>query len=243
MERIDYINENLSLIQREGGLMFGTDAYLLSAYLRGRSKKAAVELGSGTGVISLLAASRGKFEKIYAIERQSEYYSLTRRNAELNDLLHRVTPIHADIRDIKAKDVGGEVFSVFSNPPYLPDGAGFRARNPEMDAARRETAGSIYDFASCASRLLESGGLFTVVYRPDRLCDLFCAMRENSIEPKKCLFIAPHAESEPSLVIVEGKKDASPSLKVERPLIIYRSDGKTYTDRMQKIYDTGSFDA
>ncbi len=241
MERIDYINEDLSLIQRNGGLLFGTDAYLLSAYLRSAKNKVAVELGSGTGVISLLAAARNKFGKIYALERQSEYYDLTRRNVELNKLDERVVPLLADIRDIKSNDVGGEVFSVFSNPPYLPADSGFHAKNPEMDAARRELAGSIYDFAACASRILQSGGLFTVVYRPDRLCDLICAMRENSIEAKKCLFVFPTRNSEPSLVIVEGKKDAAPSVKIEKPLIIYEDDGRTYTERMNIIYDTGSF--
>lgn len=241
MERTDHINEALSLIQRDGGLMFGTDAYLLSAYLRSAKNKTAVELGSGTGVISLLAASRKKFARIYALERQSEYYSLTIRNAELNSLSDKVIAMNADIRDISSKELGGEVFSVFSNPPYLPADSGFHAKNPEMDAARRELAGSIYDFAACASRLLQSGGLFTVVYRPDRLCDLICAMRENSIEAKKCLFIMPTSGSEPSLVIVEGKKDAAPSIKIEKPLVIYESDGRTYTKRMQAIYDTGSF--
>ena len=33
-ERLDEINEQLRLIQRENGLTFGTDAYLLAAFCR-----------------------------------------------------------------------------------------------------------------------------------------------------------------------------------------------------------------
>ena len=49
------INENLSLFQKKGSLAFGTDAYLLYAYMRSCKEKAC-ELGAGSGVISLLCA-------------------------------------------------------------------------------------------------------------------------------------------------------------------------------------------
>ena len=58
MTTITKINDNLSLIQNENGLTFGTDAYLLSAYTVGRKNKIGADLGSGTGVIPLLLCSR-----------------------------------------------------------------------------------------------------------------------------------------------------------------------------------------
>ena len=66
-ERLDTINEKLSLIQKKDGLMFGTDAYLLAAYAKdGRSMRAA-ELGAGTGVVSLLMLAKDKAETVYEI--------------------------------------------------------------------------------------------------------------------------------------------------------------------------------
>ena len=44
-ERLDYINEDLSLIQLKRGLTFGTDAYLLSAFVKECSGHGA-DLGS-----------------------------------------------------------------------------------------------------------------------------------------------------------------------------------------------------
>ena len=64
-ERIDFVNENITLTQKTLGLTFGTDAYLLYAYLRKNPKGLAADLGAGTGIISLLAAAKGKFSKIY----------------------------------------------------------------------------------------------------------------------------------------------------------------------------------
>ena len=52
------INNDLSIIQNPDGLTFGTDAYLLSAFVKGGARLAGADLGSGTGVIPLLCLSK-----------------------------------------------------------------------------------------------------------------------------------------------------------------------------------------
>ena len=64
-ERLSKINEDLSLIEYMGGLTFGTDAYLLASMVRENHKKL-VDLGSGTGVASLLCLARNKAKTAYA---------------------------------------------------------------------------------------------------------------------------------------------------------------------------------
>ena len=65
-ERLDEVNEHIRLIQNTDGLTFGTDAYLLAAYVRPKRSAAAVDLGSGTGIIPLLCAARRKAARIFA---------------------------------------------------------------------------------------------------------------------------------------------------------------------------------
>ena len=55
-ERLDYVNEKITLIQKKNGLTFGTDAFLLAAYIKENKRARAAELGTGTGIISLLCA-------------------------------------------------------------------------------------------------------------------------------------------------------------------------------------------
>ena len=66
-EKTEQINEQLSLTSMKEGLTFGTDAYLLSAYVRRRTRGRAVDLGSGTGVIALLCAQTGTYAHIHAV--------------------------------------------------------------------------------------------------------------------------------------------------------------------------------
>ena len=74
-ERLDYVNDSLELIQNTDGLTFGTDALLLAGYIEGRHRSG-IELGGGTGIISMLLLTRGKVDSITAIEIQDEYAEL-----------------------------------------------------------------------------------------------------------------------------------------------------------------------
>ena len=75
------------------------------------------------------------------------------------------------------------------------------------------------------------------MYRPDRLAELISAMKKHSLEPKRLITVYPTVDSKPCLVLVEAKKGAAPSMVFAPPLIIYNADGRTYTNKMQRIYD------
>ncbi|MBR5011601.1 MAG: methyltransferase, partial [Clostridia bacterium] len=207
-ERLDEVNENLKIIQKKNGLTFGTDAYMLAAFMRPEKKALAAEFGSGTGIISLLCAARQRFAHIDAYEIQSEFAQLGQRNIDLNQMQDRITQYQSDIRDIPT-DRNGTYDIVFSNPPYMKSGHGERCAHDMKTIARHEEAGGIADFCAAAARLLKYGGKFYCVFRPDRLIDLVASMRAHKLEPKRMTFIQSDALAAPSIVLVEAKLGAS----------------------------------
>lgn len=243
-ERLDEVNEHLRLIQKRRGLTFGTDAYLLAAFLRKSPGTIAVELGGGSGIVSLLALSREKISRVTCIEVQSAFAELIGRNASLNGFSDRLIPLCADIRTIGANDLPEPVDLVFSNPPYLKVGAGKSNSYPEKELARHEVCGTIFDFCDCAGRLLQTGGRFVTVWRPDRLSELFEALRRSRLEPKRILLVHADPEAEPCMILTEAVKDASPSLRVFPPLFLYKSasgNPRERTAQTVRIYETCSF--
>lgn len=244
-ERVDQINEGIRLIQKKDGLTFGTDAFLLAAYMKEQKKAVAAELGCGTGVISLLCAARSKFSYIHAFEIQEDFASVTNRNIDMNSLGERIESHLADIREVKPSDVGGEVDVVFSNPPYMLTNSGRPNMADAKNIARHEVCGGIYDFCSCARRLLKHGGRFYCVWRPDRLSALFSALSENKLEPKEMTFVHADTNTPPSMVLVCATLGGAPSLKVSPPLILHesftRESSRQLTPKAQRIYDTMSF--
>ena len=89
-ERLDRINENLSLLQKKSGLTFTTDAYLLAAFARSSPAGTLADLGSGTGVAALLCLTKNKCNHAFAVEIQGEFCDLIQRNAALNHLEDRI---------------------------------------------------------------------------------------------------------------------------------------------------------
>lgn len=238
MERIDVVNDNLKLIQKTDGLTFGTDALLLAAFI---SKKynVGIELGAGSGIISMLLLTRKKLSKAYAVEVQPEYAELTSRNAELNGLSDVLHSVLADAREYCCER---EAELVFTNPPYMKTTSGRRCELEKKNTARHEVCGDIGDFCQSAKRMLKYGGDFAVVYRPDRLSDLICEMRAAGIEPKKATFVYATAKKEPSMVLVLGKAGGKSGMICTPPLIIYKDDTHTdYSDDMNYIMENGSF--
>ena len=223
MSTITKINDNLNLIQNENGLTFGTDAYLLAAFTSGGKNKVGADLGSGTGIIPLLLSSHEKAAKIYAVEVQESFCDLISQNAKLNGFEERIVPVHANVKSLRARDLGEELDFVISNPPYMKVNSGKRNEHDEKYIARHEVCGDIGDFCACASRLLKHGGKFYCVWRPDRLTDLLVAMRENRLEPKVITFVAATVESEPSMVLVRSIKGGASGNTVTRNLFLHDS--------------------
>ena len=240
MERIDFVNDSLKLIQKTDGLTFGTDALLLAGYVNGKYKSA-LEIGGGTGIISMLLLTRSKAERIVAVEVQDEFSSLIERNANLNGLSDRLTAVVSDIRDYKANE---EYDLIFTNPPYMKTSSGRANELDKKNIARHEVFGNIDDFAMAAKRLLKFGGTFAVVYRPDRLTDLIYALRSAKLEPKRVTFVHADTESESSMVLVEAKAGGKSGIILTRPLIIYKDKlHSEYSEYMKYIMDNGSFPA
>lgn len=240
-ERLCEVNEKLCLIQKKNALAFGTDAFLLSAFLRPAPGAHAVELGCGNGIISLLAATRGRFSRMTAVEIQPEMADLAARNVVQNGLAARVTVKEGDVRTLRAPDLGGEVEAVFANPPYMRTDSGFASPHAAKQTARHETEGGIAEFAAAAARCLKYGGVFYAVYRPDRLSSLFAALSQNKLAPKRMLFVHDHPDAAPSMVLVEARLGGGEGLSILPPLFLHERAGDTaLSPRAKNIYDTGT---
>ena len=238
MERIDFVNDKLSLIQKTDGLTFGTDALLLASYINGRFPSG-LELGGGTGIISMLLLTREKLRCTTVIEVQEEYAELIARNGELNSLSDRMAVEHCDLQEFKSEK---SFDIIYTNPPYMKVDSGKSNMLDKKNIARHEVKGTIDDFCAAGKRLLKYGGAFYAVYRPDRAADIIFALKAARLEPKRMTFVHADAVSEPSMMLIEAKLGAKSGMKVTRPLIIYKDkEHREYSEDMDFIMENGSF--
>jgi len=231
------LDENHSLYQYTDGFLFGTDAVLLSGFVRCRKNEVGVEFGTGTGIIPILLSMHKEFNKIYALEIQHDYAMLAKENIALNGFSDKVEVIEADLKDA-AQKIPFPCDFVFSNPPYMKKDSGETNENEKKRIARHEIFCNIEEICRSAASLLQDKGNFYCVYRLSRLPELFSAMRGALLEPKNLILVTPKKNSAPSLVLVRGVKGGKPELKSRPPFVIQDESGEKSAEA-KLLYETG----
>lgn len=232
------INADIKLKEPKGGIRFGTDALLLADFARDGCKKGrGIDLGTGSGVIPLLMLASGCKCDFTGLELQKEYADIARQNSAENGFSDRFNVICGNAENYKDIFESGRADFVITNPPYMRSDCGKSNESLPLAIARREISGGISLFCEAAAWALKSGGSFFAVYRPDRLANLICSMKNNGIEPKRLRAVFPSYDKKPSLVLIEGRKDGGEGLIYENNLYIYTDYAHTVqTDEMQSIY-------
>lgn len=239
MRRIDDLQyKGLKIVQDSDGFCFGIDAVLLANMAKKARASKTIDLCSGNGIVALLLSGKTDTEKIYALELQREAASLAMQSVELNGLDGRVEVICDDLRNVQNIFSRGEFDVVTCNPPYVKNTCAITNDNDALKLARHEIACTLEDVIKAASYLLKPGGKLFLVHRPERLCDIFCVMREHKIEPKYMQMVHPCASKKPNIVLVEGAYMGGRELKMLEPLYVYDENGN-YTKQIDEIYERG----
>lgn len=191
---------------RQSGTCFplGQDSLLLSGFATLRRGDSVWDLGCGAGALLILLAARERELTLTGVECSRADGELAQKNLEENGL-HGLIHI-GDIRQVALP--AGTACLVVSNPPYFAAGSGACG-----GSARMEEAG-LMDWCAAAGRLLKNGGRFSLVYRPERLPELFAGMTACGIEPKRLQLVQHGLDRPPSVALVEGVRQGRPGLQV-----------------------------
>lgn len=237
-ERIDDLEyKGLKIIQNTKGFCFGIDSVLLSDFAKNIKKDSiVVDLGTGTGIISLLLCKKTELKKIYGVEIQKEVAEMATRSIEINKLEEKFQIINKDLKNIFEDLNPNSIDVVVTNPPYMKLNTGAKNEEKRKLISRHEIECTLEDVIRVSYKLLKSNGEFYMVHRAERIVDIFSVMRKYRLEPKKIRFIQSNINKEPNLILIKAVKDAGNQLTLDKPLIIYNEDG-SYTNEVLRIYN------
>lgn len=237
-ERIDDLQfASLKIIQDKSKYCFTSDAAILANFVKAKKTETVCEIGTGTGVISILLSKKQNPKKIVAFEIQESAANLAKRNVELNNLENQIEIINAPIQDY-LKFVRRESFDVVAtNPPYTKlSKSGLVSKCEEEAISKHEVCLTLSELISCSTKLLKFGGRFYVVYDAKRTAELIYKLKQNNLEPKKMFFTAASENSNPILVLIEAVKGGKEGICILPTLITNDKDGN-YLFSIQKLYN------
>lgn len=153
--------KQFSVQQEKSAMKIGTDAVLLGAWCPIDNKPNSVlDIGAGTGILSLMLAQRTNAEQIDAVEIEEASYEECVENFENSPFSDRLFCYHAGLDEF-VDDPEDEYDLIISNPPFYSED--FKTQNLTRDLARFQDAMPFEELVEAADLLLSDNGIFAVV--------------------------------------------------------------------------------
>ncbi len=147
--------------QERCAMKIGTDAVLLGAWCPvDNNPNLILDIGAGTGILSLMLAQRTLAEQIDAIEIEPNAYEQCTDNFENCNWSDRLFCFHAGLDEFVAEPED-EYDLIISNPPFYTDN--FKSDNKSRDLARFEDALPFAELIEATALLLSEKGYFVVI--------------------------------------------------------------------------------
>lgn len=192
--------KQFSIQQDRCAMKVGTDSVLLGAWCPlDNNPYSVLDIGAGTGILSLMIAQRSNAEQIDGLEIDEIAYEECVENFENSPWGDRLFCFHAGLDEF-VDEPEDEYDLIISNPPFYAED--FKTENSQRDLARFQDAMPFEELVDAANLLLSENGIFAVIipYKEEKKFIDLCATVE--LFPKKITRIkgSPHTEIKRSLL-------------------------------------------
>lgn len=228
-----FLGGRLRIRQAGGGHRAGTDAVLLAAAAPIDFAGLALDVGAGVGAAGLALALGRPLARIGLVENDPGAASLARDNIALNGLSDRGVVYEADLLSPQARRnaelIDESAGLVITNPPFFDPSRARLSPDPAKRRAHAMPAGgtaALVAWLAASLALVEPGGLFILIHRPDALPAIFegLARRAGAIT---ILPVHSHAETAAIRVLVRAKKGSRAPVSIAPRLVLHAGRGFT----------------
>ncbi len=157
-------------------MKIGTDGVLLGAWCPVDNNPFSIlDIGAGTGILSLMLAQRSSAEQIDSIEIDEEAFEQCVENFESSPWSDRLFCFHAGLDEF-VEEPEDEYDLIISNPPFYSED--YKSENEQRDLARFQDALPFEDLIEAAALLLSENGILSVII-PFKEEEKFVALAKN----------------------------------------------------------------
>ena len=197
----------------------GTDGVLLGAWARVEHSRRILDMGTGTGLVALMAAQRSQAD-IVAIDLDADAVAQAAENVAASPWESRIQVVQADARQVESgKTFHFQLFdAILCNPPFFENS--LKSPDVARTMARHTDTLSFDELARSAARLLSPEGELSVVIPYDRAHDM-------TVSAACCGLFATR---QTVIVPVEGGKP-------KRMLMAFNREGAAHTVETLCIHD------
>ena len=209
-------------------MKISTDGILLGAWAPVETAASVLDIGTGSGLLALMAAQRNTQAEIHAIEIDIESARQADENFSASPWAHRITLYPHAVQTFPYPYLYD---LILCNPPYFKNSLlpaeGQKAR------ARHQLDLNFESLIIQVDRLLTETGLCCVIIPEASLNEFLYHALLKELHPVKLMRVFPHKHKKANRILLALGRNKTAVCPEE--MFIYQEDGRSYTESFQKL--------
>lgn len=216
--------------QEKAAMKVGIDSVVLGSWVELINVKHALDLGTGTGLLSLMIAQRNTDCKIDAIDIDKKAIEQAKINFQQSLWQRRLNALEVSFQDFKAEK---RYDLIISNPPYFDASKSVISSGNQRAIARQDCFLSHEEIITGAKNRLSSNGVFALILPFGEISNAFREVSKSyGFHCKRSLIIKPTVAKIANRTVMEFVLNEA--LEEKHEITIYESQNK-YTEQFQEL--------
>ena len=217
-----------SIAQDRTAMKVGTDSILLGAWVEAKNPQRILDIGSGSGLLSLMMAQKFKAARIIGVDLDKDACEQAQENIAASPWPDRIHIFHQSILDFGQQEAYD---LIISNPPYFSGDLEAKG-NPRKKARQGEDL-DLEGLVSQLERLLGEKGQAFIILPFDKLEPLNRLLPNHQLFPHRICTVYPRPEKAPHRFLMALGKEASDL--VEEEIVIQIGGANHYSEAYKKL--------
>lgn len=182
-------------------MKIGTDGVLLGTWTSVKHNPFNVlDIGAGTGILSLIIAQRSNAQQIEAIEIEDDAFEQCAENFENSPWNERLFCYHASLLEF-VEEVEDTFDLIICNPPFYSED--YKTEDKTRDLARFNDAMPFRHIIYAVAHLLAQDGIFSTVIPKKEESSFIELASSIGLYPRRILHVKGHPEAEIKRSLIE----------------------------------------
>lgn len=213
------------------GMPVSTDGVLLGAWAPLQQAEKILDIGAGSGLLSLMAAQRSKAQ-IDAVELDAQAATVCLKNFAASPWYERLQLHHCSIQQFSPPT---SYDHILCNPPYFENGP--HASLPGRASARHTDYLSYAELAAALARLLQPQGVASLILPWHNVPSLRRQLQQVGLHLLQQLDVSGRPGKVPNRSLLLVSKHCSNTAPLMSPIWVRDSDGRYSTAMRQLTQD------